>query len=141
MKITQTSFLIIGNLIPILYLSMLESPFALFALCGPPWYQLLQRYAQFGFRSLFSTRQYLTPLADDSYHGRNNSGKERTGSGSIGLSSKWSEGNTSTVLSREDRLLRKDASETELELVRGKEEVNGIRVERGFKIEAARDMV
>ena len=49
---------------PIVYLSILEAPFALVALCGPPIHQFVQRYTKLGFRSLFSTGRYATPLND-----------------------------------------------------------------------------
>ena len=55
----------IGDLVPILYLSMLEAPFAIIGLCGPSIHQLVQRTLHFGLRSLFDTRRYATPLLDD----------------------------------------------------------------------------
>jgi len=50
--------------VPILYVANLEAPVGIIALCGPSINQILQRGRSFGWRSIFSTKQNLTPHSD-----------------------------------------------------------------------------
>lgn len=59
------------DLVPVLYISMMEAPFAIIALCGPAINQLVQRTVQFGFGSLLHTKKYPTPLLDAAAQSRN----------------------------------------------------------------------
>ncbi|KAF2792075.1 hypothetical protein K505DRAFT_58521 [Melanomma pulvis-pyrius CBS 109.77] len=51
--------------VPLLYVSMLEAPFGIVALCGPPVNQIINRARNYGWRSLLSTRQYHSPTTSD----------------------------------------------------------------------------
>ena len=105
------NFRAIGNLVPILYLSMLEAPFAIIALCGPSINQLVHRSTQFGLGSLFDTRRYLRPLMQDTDERRQINGSSSNISNQDSFSihlgkmmAKVKGGTTHKVLHREERL-------------------------------------
>jgi len=53
-----------GDNLSSLYVSILEAPFGIVALCLPPIHQIIRRFRNFGWRSLLSPRQYTTPSYD-----------------------------------------------------------------------------
>ncbi|MCJ1460113.1 hypothetical protein MMC28_010492 [Mycoblastus sanguinarius] len=53
--------------VPLLYVTSLEAPFGIVALCGPPINQFFHRLHSFGWRSLLTTKKYssdVTPLGN-----------------------------------------------------------------------------
>ncbi|KAL9600522.1 MAG: hypothetical protein Q9179_003186 [Wetmoreana sp. 5 TL-2023] len=48
------------NTVPLLYVTSLESPFGIVALCGPPINQFFRRAHSFGWRSLLTTKKYAS---------------------------------------------------------------------------------
>lgn len=63
---------------PLLEISMLEGPFAIMALCGPPIHLLVARVLKYKtLSSLFSSR---TPYVGDSGYGSSNHGVPKEGS-------------------------------------------------------------
>ncbi|KAG9235750.1 hypothetical protein BJ875DRAFT_421469 [Amylocarpus encephaloides] len=54
--------------VPIAYVSMLEAPTGILALCGPSINQIVQRAKNFGWRSLLTTKQYATNAIDTPRH-------------------------------------------------------------------------
>ena len=67
----------LGDTVPLIYLTMFETPFGILGLCAPPIHHFVRRANKHGWRSLFSTKSYEETKTYDSRNPSGRSGYSR----------------------------------------------------------------
>ncbi|PHH89662.1 hypothetical protein CDD83_5580 [Cordyceps sp. RAO-2017] len=120
------------NLVPLLYLSMLEAPLAIFALCAPSINQLLARAIKYrSLASLFTTSPHPTPVghADDAR--RRGRGGHKSASEKASSRKLWPLSDTSSTTAIADRSQGDSDEEQRIDIPKGVIQVSrDIRVAR-----------